>query len=58
MIEPQHMLTQDELQDAIDLIVDRANELGIAVSVRRPRAAVMVYTADGNVIPFADWMER
>jgi hypothetical protein len=57
MIEPQHMLTQDELQDAINLIVDRANELGVAVSVRRPKSKVVVYTADG-IIPFADWMER
>lgn len=57
MIDPQHMLTYEELQDAIDMIVDRANELGVAVSVRRPRSDVVVYTADGNVIPFKQWIE-
>ena len=57
VINPQHLLTYEELQGAIDLIVDRANELGVAVSVRRPKSPVMVYLAKGNVVPFAEWIE-
>ncbi|QDH50408.1 hypothetical protein [Caulobacter phage KcrB] len=57
IIEPQHILTQEELQAAIDLIVARADELGVSVSMPKPKSPVMVYTRDG-VVPFVQWMEK
>lgn len=57
MIEPQHILTQEELQSAIDLIVARADELGVSVSMPKAKSPVVVYTRDG-VVPFAEWMEK
>lgn len=59
MIVPQHLLTQEQLQDALDQIVARARELDLTLTMDKPKAAspVVVYTEDG-VIPFSEWMER
>ena len=58
MIEPQHILTQEELQAAVDLIVKRADELGVSVSISRPQSPVKVYRPGGVVIPFAEWIAQ
>ena len=59
MIIPQHLLTQEELQAAIDQIVARANELDVPVTIDKPKlkSPVLVYTQDG-VVPFDKWMEK
>lgn len=59
MIVPQHLLTQEQLQDALDQIVARARELDLTLTMDKPktRSPVVVYTKDG-IISFDEWMER